>query len=266
MEKLRIIYDFDGTLSPKFMQEYGLTDALGYKDPCEYFDDANALVEKHDMDLILGALLAFQKRAKEKKIKISKEWFAKIAQNIEFYNGVEEYFNKINEYGKRKGICVEHYIISSGHKEVIDATPIAKYFKVIYGSFFAYDENGEAFYPAQAINSNNKVQFLFRIEKNAFDYTDEKLNKFLVDNKRFPFNNMVYIGDGYTDIPCMKVTKDNGGTSIAVYNSESKKAKQGAEEILKDGRVSFVAPADYSENSELFNFLKGVIDNISSTK
>lgn len=263
MKEIRIVYDFDGTLCPKFMQEYGLTEALGYDNSKDCFNAVNEFIEKHDMDLIIGALCFIQQKAKERNIKVTKEWFASLAKNVEFFDGVENYFTQLNEYGKSKGVNIEHYIISSGHKEIIDATPIAKFFKVIYASFYAY-KNGEAFYTAQAINSNNKVQFLYRIHKNAFGYLDDSLNQLMEEENCFPFKNMVYIGDGYTDIPCMQVTKSNGGKSIVVYNPNSNKSKESAEQIFKDGRVDFKAKADYSESGELFDYLKKLIDEIST--
>ncbi len=263
MKKVKIMYDFDGTLSPLNMQDFTLIKELGYDNPDDFWKVSNTPVFEQDMDNVLASLWTIQRLAKEKNIKVTKEWLKSHGKNIEYYKGVESYFKNLNQYGKSKGVEVEHYIISAGSREIIEGTKIAKYFKNIYASFYAYDDNGEAYYPCQVINFTNKTQFLFRIEKNVMDYTDNRVNDYFKPEERFPFANMVYIGDGLTDIPCMRVVKEKGGTSIAVYNPEKDSSKAIAKSIYDAGRVQIYAPADYSKGSELFKYLQGIIDKVA---
>ena len=265
MKKIKIMYDFDGTLCPGFMQEYTLYKALGYKTTSEFWEAANAPVEKNLMENMLALMYLIQHRAKELGIKLTREWLMNHGKTISFYKGVEEYFDKINEYGRKKGVEVEHYIISTGSSEMIEGCKIAHNFKRIYGSFYAYDDNGEAFYPSQVINFMNKTQFLFRLRKDALGYLDD-VNKYMKKEDKFAFENMVYIGDGFTDLPCMKIIKNRGGRSISVYAPDNDKMKSLAKEILKTGRVNFCAEADYSEDSKLFGYLKKFINSVAKSE
>ena len=199
---------------------------------------------------------------KEKNIKLTKEYLNSLGKNIKYFPGVTTWFNRINTFGENLGIKIEHYIVSSGTKEIIEGTSIAKEFKRIYGCEFLYDENTkEAIWPKMAINFTLKTQFIFRISKGAFDILDEeKLNSDTPDKNRHVFyRNMIYIGDGMTDIPCMQVLKDKGGKAIAVYrpNDEEKVMK-----LVSDSRINFVCQADYSQNSSLEKFVQMSIENM----
>lgn len=176
------------------------------------------------------------------------------------FPGVETWFDRVNEYGKRNGVIVEHYIISSGLKEMIEGTKVATKFKKIYASSFYFDEDGVAVWPAQVVNYTNKTQFLFRIEKGVLDINDQAVNSHFEPNQyRVPFRNMVYIGDSDTDIPCMKLVNINGGHSIGVYNSETKD-KTKVFRMLDENRIKYFAPADYTEGSKLEHLVQQIID------
>lgn len=183
-----------------------------------------------------------------------------MVEKLQLFPGVETWFDRINEYGKSKGVIVEHYIISSGLKEMIEGTKVATKFKKIYASSFYFDQDGVAVWPAQVVNYTNKTQFLFRIEKGVLDINDQAVNSYFEPNQyRVPFRNMVYIGDSDTDIPCMKLVNINGGHSIGVYNSETKD-KSKVFRMLDENRIKYFAPADYTEGSKLEQLVQQIID------
>lgn len=170
----------------------------------------------------------------------------------------------MNDYAEKKGIELEHYIISSGLKEIIEGSEIAANFKRIYASTYLYSADGVAKWPAQAINYTNKTQFIFRIAKGFLEEYDERVNDSMPEEKlRIPYENIVYIGDSATDIPCMRLVKSKGGYSIGVFDPV-KDNRSKVYQLFNDGRLSFYAPADYSSNSEISKFMKQIIDEISA--
>jgi phosphoserine phosphatase len=257
---IAIAYDFDGTLAPGNMQEYNFIPDLNM-DKKEFWDEANRLAKENDMDEILAYLSIMLTKAKEKNIPVLEETFMQYGRKISFFQGVETFFDRVNRYVEAKGLCVEHHIISSGIREMIRGTRIAKYFKNIFASGFLYDHNGEACWPAVAVNYTNKTQFLFRINKginNTYDNT--LINKIIPENEKpVPFSNIIYIGDGETDVPAMKMVSMQGGYSIAVYHKEQKHI-----DILNNERANYLIPADYREGSPLDLIIKNIIDKIAS--
>lgn len=246
---IAIMYDFDKTLCTKDMQEYTFIPNLGIEAK-DFWTEADKLRQENMMDQVLTYMyLMFQKMANNNR-PLKREYLNKMGENIQLFPGVNEWFTRINEYGKEVGMEVEHYIISSGLKEIIEGTEIGKYFKEIYASEFYYNEDGNAVWPRLAVNYTNKTQFLSRINKGVLDISDDaSLNKKMLDNeRRISTSNMIYIGDGYTDVPCMKLTKDNGGVSIAVYHGENNDT---AKNLLRDERINYMAKADYSLDSEI---------------
>jgi 2-hydroxy-3-keto-5-methylthiopentenyl-1-phosphate phosphatase len=196
----------------------------------------------------------------------SKEMMMEYGAQVDLFPGVREWFERIREYGDSKGVIIEHYIISSGLKEMIEGTPVAKSFERIYASSFYYDEDGIAQWPAQAVNYTNKTQFLFRIEKGILDVNDPGVNDHLPnEEKRVPFQNMVYIGDSDTDVPCMTLINMFGGHSIGVYDVKTKD-KTKVYRMMRDGRIKYYAPADYSEGTELDIIVKAIIDRTASNE
>lgn len=258
---IAIMYDFDKTLCTKDMQEYTFIPNLGM-DPHSFWQEANDLREKTKMDQILTSMYVMYNKMLEKNQPLMRNYLNESGKDIELYPGVEEWFERINEYGRSLGVEIEHYIISSGLKEIIEGTSIGTKFKEIYASEFYYDETGKAVWPKLSVNYTNKTQFLTRITKGVLDISDDiNLNKKMIENeRRISSSNMIYIGDGLTDIPCMKLTKDGGGTSIAVYTEKTSKQ---ATDLLKDGRINFITPANYEENSELDKIIKKVIKRMT---
>jgi len=269
--KIAIAYDFDGTLAPGNMQEHSFIPSLKINKKV-FWAEVKKMAKDNDMDEILAYMQLMLQKAKEKDIPVRKKDFVNYGKAITMFNGVEDYFKRINDYALSKNIIVEHYIISSGLREFVKGTKISRFFTDIFASGFKYDANGVAEWPALAINYTNKTQYLFRISKgihNSFD--NSTINKSLPENNRpVLFSNMIYIGDGETDVPAMKMTKYKGGTAIAVYNpkikgTKSKKSpKQICEDLIKQNRADYIAPADYSLGSQLDLTLKLLIDKIST--
>lgn len=262
-----IMYDFDKTLCTKDMQEYAFIPALGMSSGA-FWGEVNAMTDREEMDNILAYMFMMVEKAREKKIPITRETFRKMGMQVEYFNGVKTWFERINEFGKKCGVRVEHYIVSSGIKEIIEGTEISDYFKKIYACEFMYDYNGSIQWPKFAVNYTAKTQFLFRINKGVLTIDSksaDKLNRFTPENDRpVPFRNMIYIGDGLTDVPCMKLVKSNGGQSIAVYDQE--KGKEAAELLKKADRVNFVAPADYGPDSDIEVIVKAIIKKIQAVE
>ena len=258
-----LIYDFDGTLAPGNMQEYDFIPAVG-KSNKEFWTDANVLAETQDADPVLAYMARMIQEAQSKGLSLRREAFQESGRNIRYYKGVEEWFSRMNAYAAERGIRLIHYINSSGMKEIIEGTSIAKEFKHIYACSFLYNVDGIAYWPAVAVNYTNKTQFIFKINKGVESVFDTKdVNRFMEESKRpVPFSRMIYFGDGTTDIPCMKLVKNFGGHSIAVYNPEEEGQRTLLNELIRDNRVNHVCPADYSEKSEIDTVVKTIIDKV----
>ena len=260
---MAICYDFDKTLSPDDMQTFTLIPSFGIKKQ-EFWDEADDLAKKNLMDNNLAWMYELLNYSKHKRLPVKKEHFFETGAKIPLYKGVEDWFSRINKYAEQKGIEVEHYIISSGLKEIIEGSKIASNFKRIYASSYLYTVDGVAEWPAQAINYTNKTQFIFRIAKGCLNEYDEKVNQSMSDEElRIPYENIVYIGDSATDIPCMRLVKSKGGYSIGVYDPTSNKRKK-VYELYNDNRLSLYAPADYSARGKLCKFIREIIDDISA--
>lgn len=256
---LAICYDFDKTLSPDDMQAQGYIQSVGY-DIGSFWSESNALAEQNDMDGNLAYMYKMIEEA-EGHLIFNKDMLAQYGAQVALFPGVNEWFERIRQFGAEHGVIVEHYIISSGLKEMIEGTAVAKNhaFEKIYASAFYFNERGVAKWPAQVVNYTNKTQFLFRISKGVLDINDPGVNDyFSPEEMRVPFRNMVYIGDSDTDIPCMKLVNSYGGHSIGVYNPETED-KSKVYKMMRDRRIKFFAPADYSEGRELDCLLKAII-------
>lgn len=260
---IALMYDFDKTLCAKDMQEYGFIQSVGMEAD-EFWKESNNISVKNNMDRILSYMFLMIKSAKDKNVSITKESFMNLGKDVVFLKGVKTWFKRINDYGKELGVEVEHYILSSGLKEIIEGTPIAKHFKRIYACEFHYNKAGNADWPKQVINYTTKTQFVFRISKGSLDQLeDKKLNSIIDrDDRDVPYRNMIYIGDGMTDVPCMRLVKMNGGESIAIYHKDTIDT---AKRLLKDKRVGYICKADYSSGSELETVVKLIIHQRSLT-
>lgn len=219
------------------------------------------------MDQNLAYMLMMKEEA-EGKIVFTKNKLLEYGSKVKLFPGVEDWFERIRDYGVQQGVIVEHYIISSGLKEMIEGTSVAKkgVFEKIYASSFHYTDKGVAIWPAQVINYTNKTQFLFRIEKGVLEINDSGVNDYFApEDLRVPFRNIIYIGDSDTDIPCMKLVNSYGGHSIGVYNSKTKD-KSKIYKMMRDGRIKYFAQADYNENTELDKLIKAIIDRTASNE
>ena len=267
MEKPRftvaLIYDFDGTLAPGNMQEYDFIPAVG-KSNKEFWTEANELAEQLDADMVLTYMARMIQEAKSKGLSLRREAFRESGRKVTLYRGVKEWFARINRYGEERGIRILHYINSSGLTEIIEGTEIAHEFRKIYACSFLYDVDGIAYWPAVAVNYTNKTQFIFKINKGVESVFDSKLvNRYIPEDERpVPFKRMIYVGDGTTDIPCMRLVKNFGGHSIAVFNPEQKGARKEMATLIHDNRVNHVCPADYSEGGEMDRLVKTIIDKM----
>lgn len=261
--KIAILYDFDKTLSIKDMQEFGFFKDLGYAQSKPFWDEVNTFSKAARMDHILAYLYKMVEKSKERKVPLTRELLARYGSQIEFYPGVLEWFEICAKEALDRDIELEHYILSSGLTEIIEQTPIAHHFKKVYACEFLYDEHGQAIWPKLSVNYTMKTQFLFRINKGILDIdNDEDLNKFMPESQRpIPFTHMVYIGDGFTDVPSMKLVKANGGHAIAVspYGTPHTTITQ---QLLEDQRVDFTAEADYRAGQRLHKIICAIFDQL----
>ena len=257
---IAIMYDFDKTLCTRDMQEYTFIPSVGM-DPDEFWNLTGKVAKAEIMDSILTYMYCMVEKARETGIPLTRESLVACGKDIEYHKGVEEWFQRINRYAEQAGVIVEHYVLSSGLKEIIEGTSIAKYFKKIYACEFLY-KDGQAYWPKMAVNYTNKTQFVYRINKGVLDINNNvDLNSSRPDSeKRVLFSNMIYIGDGLTDVPCMKLVKQSGGRSIAIYHPGE---YHNAAPLLKHKRVDWMFEADYSKGSELDRTMELLLKNLA---
>ena len=260
-----LIYDFDGTLSPGNMQEFGFIQAVG-KTKEEFWKMSDGIAVGQDASNVLAYMKLMFDEAKAAGIPLRRSKFKEFGKHIELFEGVERWFSLVNKYGRQKGVQVEHYINSSGLKEIIEGSSIAHEFKHIYAGTFIYNAEGVAEWPGIAVDHTAKTQFLFKISKGITSQHDSKMvnSSIADDKKRIPFSHMIYFGDGETDIPCMKIVGMFGGNPVAVYNPESPKKKAVAQKLKRQGRVNFITPAIYTKDSRTYNIVTAIIDKIKA--
>lgn len=266
MKKTAILYDFDKTLCTKDMQEYSLIPSLGYEDAGTFWKEVGILSSRSRMDGISAYLYWLAKKYEEQGRPLRRSDFADVGRSIELYPGVDTWFRRINEYGRSLGLEIEHYVISSGMTEIIEAVPIASEFRRIYACRYFYDENGFARWPAQIINYTTKTQYIFRINKQVLDESDDDgLNAYVEKSQRpVPFERMIYIADGLTDVPCMRLVKEYGGKSIAVYNPASAKAGMTADRLIREKRADFMSAADYREGRDMETLVRLILEHMAA--
>lgn len=260
-----LIYDFDGTLSPGNMQEFGFIQAVG-KTAEEFWKMSDGIAVRDDASNVLAYMKLMFDEARMAGIPLRRENFKAFGRDIELFPGVREWFGLVNAYGASKGVKVEHYINSSGLKEIIEGSPIAGEFKHIYAGTYIYNDEGEAVWPGIAVDYTAKTQFIFKINKGIFSAHDTKMVNASIadDKKRIPYPHMIYMGDGETDVPCMKIVGMFGGNPIAVYDPANARKKATAEKLRRQGRVKFTAPADYTADGRAFKLVCAIIDKIKA--
>jgi 2-hydroxy-3-keto-5-methylthiopentenyl-1-phosphate phosphatase len=261
---IAIVYDFDGTLSPLPMQEYTVLPQAGITVK-KFWEEVKNENTKNEGEEIITYMMLMLKKANERQFPITKEVLGALADKIKFFPGIKAFFPRISDYVKRESrgtAILRHYIISSGLMEILRKLPIRKYFDNIFASEYAYDHYGAAQYPKLVVTDTVKTQFLFRINKGLEKVTDS-INQFMDEGHRpIPFQNILYIGDGLTDVPCMTVTTKQGGYAIAVYGPHKRKGLSVCRGLFKAGRVDFIAPADYSRGSKLEHYVKLTLKTI----
>ena len=259
--KVALIYDFDHTLSTTDMQDYSFLPSVGLT-ASEFWGEVNALAKNTGMDPLLSYMLLMIRKTNSINKQLTRKQLVNMGKSVVFFKGLDTWFNRINEYGKNKGLQVEHFIISSGNKEIIEGCSLYKYFKEVYACEF-YFENDIAIWPKTIVNYTTKTQFIFRINKGVLDiHEHEKVNASMKEeDKDIPLSNMIYIADGLTDVPCMKLVRMNNGTAIAVYKKFNSAV---ADTLLQQQRVDYIAEANYTQNSRIENIVKSIIDKISS--
>ena len=262
---IALVYDFDGTLSPGNMQEFGFIQTIG-KTPEEFWRMSDNIAIGQDASNVLAYMKLMFDEAHKAGIRLNREEFRAFGKHIRLYDGVRDWFALVNAYGKSKGVKIEHYINSSGLKEIIEGSPIAHEFKHIFAGTFIYNQEGEAEWPGIAVDFTAKTQFLFKITKGIFSSRDNKrVNDSMADEqKRIPFPHMIYFGDGQTDVPCMKIVNMFGGNSIAVYNPRDEVGKGVAMKLKRQGRVNFITPAVYTGDSRTYQIVCAIIDKIKA--
>lgn len=260
---IALLYDFDKTLCTTDMENYTFIPALGYT-PAQFWQKANSFGRDNHMDGLLAYMYTMIQECAAQNIKLDRAFLNHCGESIQLFPGVREWFARINAFGESLGVQVEHYVISSGLREIIEGSGIAQEFREIYACEFYYNENGDACWPKLDVNFTNKTQFVYRINKGILDVSrDKELNDSMPDDsKRVPFTNMIYMGDGLSDVPCMKMMRAYGGQAIAVYQASN---RQGVEKLLADGRVDFIFPADYREGMELDRTVRDILRKMTIT-
>ncbi|MDE0716046.1 MAG: HAD family hydrolase [Gammaproteobacteria bacterium] len=262
---MAIAYDFDGTLADGNMQEHQFLPDIDMK-PEQFWEEAKSLTKEHQADEVLVYMNLMLRKAKAAGVPVRRNDFKDRGRKIKLFKGVTGWFDRITDFGKSNNVRIEHVLISSGNAEIFAGTAIASKFDHVYASKFIFDENGVADWPALAVNYTTKTQYLFRINKGAHDLSDNTaVNKYVLKNERpVPFENIIFIGDGATDIPCFRLVKEQGGLSIAVYKPNTRDALRKANEYMEDGRVHCVARADYSDGKILDQIVKAQIESVSA--
>ncbi len=255
-----LCYDFDKTLSTTDMQNYTFIPALGMT-PSEFWGAVTKFCNRTGMEKILAYMYMMIHYANKKGIKVDKEFLMSCGKDIKYFPGVTHWFKRINEYGDSKGVKVEHYLISSGTKEIVEGCSIAKEFTELFGCEYYFNHNGDAVWPKYAMNYTQKTQFIFRVAKGVSDIKDDESVNRKTTQYRVPYSNIIYIGDGMTDTASMTLVRRNGGKAIAVYPDAT--PSEDIRQMYTDGRVNFLCKADYTAGSDIEKVIQLLIDSVS---
>ena len=263
-----IVYDFDGTLAPGHMQNKALLPRLGVKDIAGFWARIGALKEERDADEVLTYLLAIVEAARAAKVKLSRDLLRECGADLDLFAGVADWFDGIDTFAARVGLALEHYVVSAGNREIIEGCPIYSKFKNVFACKYQFGSDGGAIWPNVAVNYTAKTQFLFRINKGIDNsWSSEEINAWMPERDRpIPFSRMIFLGDGDTDIPSFKMMREHGGAAIAVFDPAewAKPAhREKAHKLIAEGRVDFVAPGDYRDESQLAVVVRGILDRIA---
>ncbi len=261
---IALVYDFDGTLSPQPMQEYTVLPRMGVE-PREFWEKVNEEARATESDMMLVYLRHILETLDRQKIAVKREDFARMARAIRYFPGVEGWFSRVNAYVRRRSagkVKIHHYVISAGQKEILEGVSIRRHFRRIYASEYHFNHHGVATFPKTLVTDTVKTQFLFRINKGKEAVT-ESINEHMPEAERpIPFQNMIYVGDGMTDVPSMALTKKSGGHTVAVYGEGKGREKGTCVKLLEAGRADFIAEADYRKGSKLSKRMELLLDAV----
>jgi hypothetical protein len=260
-DTIALVYDFDGTLSPQPMQEYTVLPKIGVE-PGKFWDIVNREARETESDPMLVYMRHIIEALERERVDVKREDFARMARAIVYFPGVATWFGRVNAYVARRSkrrVKLQHYLISAGQKEILEGVSIRKHFRRIYASEYHFNHHGVATFPKFLVTDTMKTQFLFRINK-GIENVNESINEHMPEWKRpIPFPNMIYLGDGMTDVPSMALTKKNGGHAVAVYGD---RGRDTCVKLLEAGRVDFVAKADFRKASRLTRRVELLLDAI----
>jgi phosphoglycolate phosphatase-like HAD superfamily hydrolase len=266
--RIGIIFDFDETLAPDSTSSFLESLDVDVKD--FWLNQVNPLYLKHGWDPIpayLYKMIEVSQSCPQKKI--TKKKLADFGKKLKFFNGVQTIFGQLEKTAKKvnPAVQVDFFLISSGIRQILMNSKIAKYFKDIWACDFHYNSNGEIVFPKNIVSFTDKTRYLFQISKGIFG-PESRLNPFEVNKKvgqlYIPFNQMIIVGDGYTDIPLFSLIKKNDGTAIAVYNPTDKRKWTRAWGFVEDKRVTNLVPADYGKKHALNHILIMAVQTMAS--
>ena len=265
-----LIYDFDGTLAPGNMQEYDFLKAIGITDPSKFWNANTAFKKHHDASEVLSYMRLMLDESQKHNIPIKRGVFSEYGATLPLHRGVEKWFDLINEVGTLMGFQIKHYINSSGLQEIIEGTSIYPKFEAVYACRYMYNDKEEAIWPAVAVDFTQKTQFMYMIHKGVKKVSDNNdINKHIdEEEKPMPFHHMIYLGDGLTDIPCMKMLKQYGGHSIAIYQEEKEQQKNQKPHTICDlverNICDFACEANYEKNGPIYSIVVSILEKIAS--
>jgi phosphoserine phosphatase len=263
-----IVYDFDGTLARGNLQERSFIPEIARQSYDEFWLDVRKAARAHNADEILVYMHKVLESARIAGTPLTQAQLRRHGRNPDLFDGLDHWFDRIDAFAADQGLELEHYVVSSGIHEMIEGCSIYPRFRQVFASRFLYDRHGEAIWPAVSINYTTKTQFLFRINKGVESVWDtEAVNRWIPEAERpLPFKRMIFLGDGDTDIPCMKMVASQGGCAVAVLDPYRWSDPLGVARIhslIAEDRVSFVAPADYLPGSQLDVIVKGALARIA---
>ena len=264
-KKIALCYDFDGTLCTGYMQNQKLIPDCKI-DIGKFWSEVIDYSNKNKVDPTLSYMLILENKMHEANLEISRENFIKYGKELELFPGVNDWFKRIKNFGKEKNVDVEHYIISSGLTNMIEGCSFVNELNRVYACEYIF-KNGRGLWPKLSVNYSNKVQFLYRIHKGAFEVNDQEgvnEKKYFGDHIHVPFENMIFFGDGETDVPTFNVLNKNNGKSICIYEDKNQKSIDIAKKLFSDGRIHHLVKNDYQENSEVDVLVKEIIKSKSN--
>ncbi len=263
-----IVYDFDGTLARGNLHERSFVPDIAGMSHAEFWLDVKRLAKAEDADEILVYMHLMLDRARTAGRPVTRAALRDAGRDPDLFDGLDHWFERTNAFADDLGFSLDHYVISSGIYEMIEGCPLFGRFRQVFASRFLFDINGEARWPSVAINYTTKTQYLFRINKGIENSWDgAAINRFMApDARSVPFERMIFIGDGETDIPSMKMVTSQGGCAVAVldpYQWNEPRSLDKISRLISEERVSFVAPADYQPMSQLDVLIKGALGRIA---